>query len=104
STVPDVTTPAAHGFAMPAEWERHTRTWMAWPCREEVWGGTLDTAREAFADVARAIAQFEPVTMLCNPADVAEASLILGNRTSIDVLSMDMDDSWLRDTGPSFVV
>jgi agmatine deiminase len=64
----------------------------------------MDAAREAFADVARAIAQFEPVTMVCNPADVSEASLILGNRTSIDVLSIEIDDSWLRDSGPTFLL
>ncbi len=103
-TVDHVTTPAALGFAMPAEWERHSRCWMAWPCREELWGDRLDAAREAYADVARAIAGFEPVTMVCNPADVAEASLMLGNRTSIDVLSMEIDDSWLRDTGPTFLL
>jgi agmatine deiminase len=77
---------------------------MAWPCREEIWGEGMDAAREAFADVARAIAEFEPVTMVCNPADVSEASLILGNRTSIDVMSIEIDDSWLRDSGPTFLI
>lgn len=77
---------------------------MAWPCREEVWGENLDAARIAYADVARAIADFEPVTMVCNPADVAEASLTLGNGTAIDVVSMEIDDSWLRDSGPTFLL
>ncbi len=77
---------------------------MAWPCREEVWGENLDAARTAYADVARAIADFEPVTMVCNPADVAEASLTLGNGTAIDVVSMEIDDSWLRDSGPTFLL
>jgi len=77
---------------------------MAWPCREEAWGDHLDAARTAYADVARAIAEFEPVTLVCNPSDVAEASLILGNGTPIDVLSMEIDDSWLRDSGPTFLL
>ncbi|MGK9169673.1 agmatine deiminase family protein [Inquilinus limosus] len=99
-----MTVPASLGYVMPAEWERHSRCWMAWPCREEVWGEHMDAARTAYADVARAIADFEPVTMVCNPADVAEASLTLGNGTPIDVVSMEIDDSWLRDSGPTFLL
>jgi agmatine deiminase len=89
---------------MPAEWEPHSRCWMAWPCRDEVWGEQMDAARSAYADVARAIADFEPVTLVCNPSDVAEASLTLGNGTAIDVVSMEIDDSWLRDSGPTFLL
>lgn len=97
-----MTNPAAEGFRMPAEWEPHTRTWMGWPCREEVWGDRMEAAATAYADVARAIAEFEPVTMVCNPADVAEASLALGS--GIEILSAPIDDSWLRDSGPTFLV
>ncbi|WP_225764627.1 agmatine deiminase [Inquilinus sp. Marseille-Q2685] len=99
-----MTVPASLGYVMPAEWEPHSRCWMAWPCRDEVWGEQMDAARTAYADVARAIAEFEPVTMVCNPADVAEASLTLGNGTPIDVVSMEIDDSWLRDSGPTFLL
>ncbi|WP_081991280.1 agmatine deiminase [Inquilinus limosus] len=99
-----MTVPASLGYVMPAEWEPHSRCWMAWPCRDEVWGEHMDAARTAYADVARAIADFEPVTLVCNPADVAEASLTLGNGTKIDVVSMEIDDSWLRDSGPTFLL
>ncbi len=95
-------TPAELGFVMPAEWEPHARCWMAWPCRRATWGDAMDAARDAYAAVARAIAAFEPVTMLCNPADVAEASLACGR--GIDVLPMETDDSWTRDIGPTFLV
>src|SRR3546814_9429261 len=97
-----MTTPASSGFVMPAEWERHSRTWMAWPCREDVWGDRMEAAQAAYADVAKAVAEFEPVTMICRPEDVAEASLACGS--GIDVLSMPIDDSWVRDSGPTFVV
>jgi agmatine deiminase len=75
---------------------------MAWPCREEFWGERLDSAREAYAEVARAIAEFEPVTMIANPENVAEVSLRCG--PGIACLPMAHDDSWLRDNGPSFVI
>ncbi len=97
-----MSTPASLGFRMPAEWEPHRRCWMAWPCREELWGDRMDAARAAYSEVGRAVARFEPVTMICNPGDVAEASLACG--PGIEVMSMSIDDSWLRDTGPTFLV
>lgn len=97
-----MTTPAAEGFAMPAEWYPHERCWMAWPCRQELWGDRLDDARAAYAEVAQAIAEFEPVTMIANPEDVAAASMKCGR--GVDVLPMEIDDSWMRDTGPTFVL
>ncbi|HYD66696.1 agmatine deiminase family protein [Azospirillum sp.] len=104
-----MTTPAADGLRMPGEWEPHSRCWMAWPCRAETWAGeqgaadeeAFEAARTAYADVARAIARFEPVTMVCDPDDVAEASLTLG--AGIQVVPLPISDSWIRDTGPSFV-
>lgn len=95
-------TPAALGYRMPGEWTPHRRCWMAWPCREATWPNGLDAARNAYAEVARAIAEFEPVSMVCNPADVAEASLAGG--AGVEVLSWPINDSWLRDSGPSFLV
>ncbi|HYD29426.1 MAG TPA: agmatine deiminase family protein [Azospirillaceae bacterium] len=95
--------PAADGFRMPAEWVGHSRCWMGWPCRPETWDGAgFEAAKSAYAEVAKAIAAFEPVAMVCNPADVAEVSLICG--TGVTVLPLDLSDSWMRDIGPSFLV
>ncbi len=97
-----MTTPAEDGFHLPAEWQPHERCWMAWPCRAEVWGGDLEPARAAYAEVAKAIAKYEPVTMICNPDDAAEASLACGS--GVNVHPLPISDSWLRDTGPSFLL
>jgi agmatine deiminase len=97
-----VITPRAQGFAMPAEWAPHARCWMAWPCRAELWGERMDAARRAVAEVAKAIVRYEPVTMIARPDLTAEASLQCGQ--GISVLPLDYDDSWIRDTGPTFVV
>jgi agmatine deiminase len=59
-------------------------------------------ARRAYAEVAQAIARFEPVTMICRPDQLAQASLLCG--PGIAVLPMLHDDSWTRDTGPTFLV
>lgn len=97
-----MTTPAADGFRMPAEWAPHARCWMAWPCRADTWiDGRIGPARAAYAAVARAIARFEPVTMVCNPADAAAAAEACG--PGVAVLPLPLSDSWMRDIGPSFV-
>ena len=94
--------PVESGFFMPAEWAAHSRCWMAWPCRESLWGEGLAAAREAYAEVAREISRFEPVTMIANPEHVAEVSLSCGS--GVSCLPLAHDDSWTRDSGPTFVV
>ena len=86
---------------MPPEWAVHARCWMAWPVREASWGSGSEDARLAYAEVAQAIARFEPVTMIVQPEFVATASLYCG--PGITVLPLAHDDSWTRDTGPTFV-
>jgi agmatine deiminase len=97
-----VSTPREQGFVMPPEWAPHERCWMAWPCRAEHWGDRLTAARQAHAEVAKAIAEFEPVTMIAWPELAAEASVQCGGQ-GISVLPIEYDDSWIRDTAPSFV-
>lgn len=89
---------------MPAEWESHRRCWMAWPCNPKIWGDGLADAREAYVNVAWAIAEHEPVTMVTREDSVAEASLALGQGSGVAVLPMSHDDAWMRDIGPTFVV
>jgi len=66
-----MTTPRDEGFRMPAEWGPHQATLMAWPTRtrKALWGAVFERAREDYAAVARAVAAFEPVIMVCNPGE-----------------------------------
>jgi agmatine deiminase len=93
--------PADLGLSMPAEWAPHEGCWMAWPKRVELWKEHLEAAREDYLRVARSIARFEPVTMLADPEHANDARKRCG--ASISVVSMPIDDSWLRDSGPTFV-
>ena len=93
--------PADLGFSMPAEWAPHVGCWMAWPKRTELWNEHLEAAREDYIRVAQAIARFEPLTLLTDPEHVADARRRCG--ASIRVVPMAMDDSWLRDSGPTIV-
>ncbi len=96
-----MSTPREQGFAMPPEWARHDRCWMAWPCRQELWGERLAAVQQTYAEIARAVADFEPVTMIARPELTAEASLRCGQ--GISVLPLEHDDSATRDVLPGFV-
>lgn len=97
------TTPKQAGFFMPAEWYPHERCWMAWPCHLSTWSKVgLDRARIAYARVAKAIAQFEPVSMLVNPGDEESAKNLCG--AGIEIFTLPINDSWTRDTGPTFLL
>jgi agmatine deiminase len=87
---------------MPAEWAPHAGCWMAWPRRVALWHEYLEPAREDYRRVAQAIARFEPVTMIADPEQAADVQARCG--PSVRVLPLPMDDSWLRDSAPTFVV
>jgi agmatine deiminase len=94
--------PADLGFSMPAEWAPHSGCWMGWPQRESIWHGHIEPARDDYAKVARTIARFEPLTMLADPQHVADASSRCG--PTVRVVALTLDYSWLRDSGPTFVL
>ena len=87
---------------MPAEWERHARTWMALPPAHGFIAKDDPTAREAWIATANAVATFEPVTLLVDPADHGWVSEQVDERVTL--VDSELDDGWLRDSGPSFVV
>jgi agmatine deiminase len=75
---------------------------MAWPVRRALWGERHAAARDVYAQVARVIAAHEPVTMIADPADADDASRACGG--DVEVASIPIDDSWVRDSGPVGVV
>jgi len=100
---PPLGTPRADGYRMPGEWAPHERCLIAWPTRtREFWGEYYMLAQHTYAAVARAIARFEPVTMIARPGEGAEARSYCGS-DGIEVVEVPLDDSWIRDSGPNFV-
>ncbi len=87
---------------LPAEFEPHDRTVICWPQRGTgLYEDLLDDARSAHALVAQAIARFEPVTMLAHPNSASDAARRCGD--SVEVVPIELDDSWYRDTGPIYI-
>lgn len=94
-------TPSARGYSMPAEWEEHQCCLMSWPTRGELWGERFDDALRDYATVARAIVDFEPLTMVCPPGREREVRNLCGS--AVETFAAPIDDSWIRDNGPIFV-
>jgi agmatine deiminase len=93
------------GWHMPAEWVTHAATWMVWPHNRSLWEAgwrvTLAQVQEDFAGVANAIARFEPVKMVVDPSAIESARRLCG--PGIELIAMAVNDSWCRDSGPSFI-
>ncbi len=92
---------------MPAEWEPHAATWVAWPHAETTWPGCLADAEREFETLVRALARSERVELLAQTESHAQ---LLGARLTDVVRAgavrlhvIRTDDVWLRDIGPTFV-
>ena len=93
---------------MPAEWEPHAASWIAWPHRRDDWPGKFAAIAWVYAEIVRHLHQSERVCILVNdPAAERKARSVL-RRAGIDFLRVDFfhfatDRSWTRDSGPLFV-
>lgn len=95
-------TPGAAGYRMPAEFERHRGCLMIWPQRPGSWPYGAENAKKVFAEIAGILSRSEQVTMLVSQALYEEAERMLSPK--VNLLKMESDDAWARDTGPTFVV
>jgi len=102
------TTPAGLGYAMPAEWEPHAATWLAWPHHQADWPGKLEAIRWVYGEMARKISPGETVRLLVrHPAEQKLAASYL-QRAGCDLKKIEFvvyptNRGWIRDTGPVFV-
>jgi agmatine deiminase len=97
-----LTTPAADGYRMPGEFDRHSGCWMLWPERPDTWRLGARPAQAAFAAVATAIAASEPVTVGVSGRCYQSARALLP--PTVRVVELSSNDAWMRDVGPTFVV
>jgi agmatine deiminase len=101
--------PDLREYRMPAEWEPHAGTWLAWPHRETDWPGKLPVIPWVYGEIIRALARHEVVNLIVpDKAAGDRARALLGkvnaNAANIFIHILPTDRSWLRDSGPIFVV
>ena len=94
-------------YLLPAEWEKHSATWIAWPHLEKDWPGKLEAINWVYTEIVRALVPSEPVEIICHNKDVEDLAInslkqtgvLDGFRTHI----IPNDRSWLRDSMPTAV-
>ena len=93
---------------MPAEWESHAATWIAWPHHEPDWPGKLEPIPWVYAEIVRVLHRFERVEILCHDEEVRSAAArhldAHGVRENHRLHVVPNDRVWLRDSGPTGVV
>src|SRR5262249_55803742 len=105
----DALTALPAGCRMPAEWEPHEATWIAWPHNQDDWPDKFDAIPWVFTEVVRHLHRSETVRVLVN-SEVAEESardflecLDLHGSHQIELITVPTDSVWTRDYGPLFV-
>lgn len=93
---------------MPAEWETHDATWLAWPHNPTDWPGKLNTIRWVYTEIVRKIAAGETVHLLVRSKEEARSAARYLERSGADIGAVDFivhptNRGWTRDSGPIFV-
>jgi len=105
-------TPKYQNYRMPGEWEKHTCCWMQWPhdnpnfksyAEIPSWSHfDIEKGRVAWANVANAITNFEPVKMIVHPDNIINAKKLLNEK--VEIHKFINDDAWARDSGAIFLL
>ena len=96
--------PTNLNYKMPAEWVKHSRTFISWPVQSSMcYPEDYETVCLGYTEMIQAIAEFEPVTVVVNPADSEKLTHLFQN-DQIEGLVIDHNDAWLRDNGPTFLI
>lgn len=102
------TTPRQLGFRMPAEWEHHEATWLAWPHNEDDWPGRFEPIAWVYGEIVRKLSLVEKVRILIQNDDIEfSARRVLEkcgvNWEAIEFFPLQTDRVWTRDFSPLFV-
>ena len=97
--------PAAQGFAMPAEWSRHQATWLAWPHNVRDWPGKFAPIPWVYGEIVRHLARGETVRLQVGDAAEERKVRALLGRVGVPLEAVDFrrsptDRIWCRDAGP----
>jgi agmatine deiminase len=101
-------TPHQLGYRMPAEWERHEATWLAWPHNPDDWPGKFQAIPWVYAEIVRILSAQERVHILVNDVKAEERARSILDRAggALDQVSFHRwptNRVWTRDSGPIFV-
>jgi agmatine deiminase len=102
-------TPAQLGYRMPAEWEPHEATWIAWPHNRDDWPGKFAPIPWVYTEIVRHLSAVENVFIIVADGRIRRRVADALDRATADLsrvcfFKAETDRAWLRDSGPTFVV
>jgi len=102
-------TPKQSGYYFPAEFAKHSATWLSWPHKEASWPGKIETIYPVYAEFIKRVAEGEKVNI--NVLDEAMKQKALGylRKSEADLSQVEFffhptNDAWCRDHGPAFLI
>ncbi|HXE04501.1 MAG TPA: agmatine deiminase family protein [Bryobacteraceae bacterium] len=106
--VPGAKTPRELGYRMPAEWEPHSATWLAWPHNPEDWPGKFQSIPWLYVEIVRLLAVRERVELVVEDAKTEQRVTGMLRRSGVQLERVRFhqwptDRGWTRDSGPIFV-
>ncbi len=106
--MPAASLPASLGFRMPAEWEPHAATWIAWPHKRADWPGKFGPIPWVYVEIVRHLHVDERVRILVADARIERQARSLLKQAHVDLDAVDFvpfatDRVWTRDYGPIFL-
>src|SRR5205823_4870756 len=101
--------PAELGWRMPAEWEPHEATWLAWPHNRNDWPGKFAAIPWVYGEIVKHLHTGEFVHILVNDAAHEKSARNVLRKTGVDFervrfFRIPTDRVWTRDSGPIFLV
>lgn len=102
-------TPREAGFHMPAEWEPHEATWIAWPHNQDDWPGRFEPIPWAYGEIVRKLSTVERVRILVQNEELEQSARAVLSKVgayleAVDFYQVETDRVWTRDFAPSFVL
>jgi agmatine deiminase len=102
-------TPKELGYYFPAEWEKHTATWLSWPHKEASWPGKLESIFPVYAKFIKALTEGELVNINVNDEAMKAKAVSYLQKENTDLKKVNFfmhptNDAWCRDHGPAFLI
>jgi len=102
-------TPKQLGFHFPAEFAKHTATWLSWPHKEASWPGKINTIYPRYVEFIKLLAEGEKVNINVVDEAMKQKALRLVTEAGADLKNVEFfihptNDAWCRDHGPAFLI
>jgi agmatine deiminase len=102
-------TPREQGYYFPAEFSRHTATWLSWPHKEASWPGKIEAIYPIYAQFIKLVAEGERVHINVVDEKMKQKALEHVQKAGADLNNVQFflhptNDAWCRDHGPAFLI